>query len=53
MSTLGYVMISSFVIIAIVIGLTIAVTNKAYKVLPEASKIDPLPESEKLKKQQD
>jgi hypothetical protein len=43
MTTMMYVLIVSMVIIAIVVGLTIAVTNKAYEVLPEASKIDPLP----------
>jgi hypothetical protein len=44
MTTMMWIMIVSFVIIAIVVGLTLAVTNKAYEVLPEASKIDPLPE---------
>ncbi|WP_142296488.1 YtzI protein [Lottiidibacillus patelloidae] len=47
MTTMMWIMIVSFVIIAIVVGLTIAVTNKAYEVLPEASKIDPLPEDKK------
>jgi hypothetical protein len=43
MTTMMYVLIASFVIIGIVVTLTIAVTNKAYAVLPEASKVDPLP----------
>jgi hypothetical protein len=47
MTTMMYVLIASFVIIAIVVGLTIAVTNKAYQVLPEASKVDPLPDEKK------
>jgi len=43
MSILTIVMIFSFVIIFVVIGLTIIVTNKAYEVLPESNKVDPLP----------
>jgi preprotein translocase subunit SecG len=47
MSTMTWILIVSFIIIAIVVGLTLAVTNKAYEVLPEASKIDPLPDEYK------
>ncbi|KEF37255.1 hypothetical protein M670_03501 [Schinkia azotoformans MEV2011] len=37
------VIIFSVIIAAVVIGLTIWVTNKAYEVLPSVSKVDPLP----------
>lgn len=53
MSTMGIVMIVSFVIIFIVIGLTIIVTNKAYEVLPESNKIDPLPKEDESEKKED
>lgn len=49
MSIFTIIMIVSFIIIAIVIGLTIWTTNKAYHVLPTASKIDPLPEDHEEK----
>jgi preprotein translocase subunit SecG len=49
MTTMMWIMIVSFVIITIVVGLTFAVTNKAYEVLPEASKIDPIPEEKNEK----
>lgn len=38
------VMIVSIIIIFAVIGLTVIVTNKAYEVLPESNKIDPMPD---------
>lgn len=46
MSIMTIVMIVSFVIIAIVIGLTIWITNKAYEVLPEINEVDPLPKND-------
>lgn len=40
------VIIFSVIIAAVVIGLTIWITNKAYEVLPSVSKVDPLPDEQ-------
>lgn len=44
MSTMSIVMIISIIIIFVIIGVTVLVTNKAYEVLPSVNKVDPLPE---------
>lgn len=46
------VMIVSIIIIFAVIGLTVIVTNKAYDVLPESNKIDPMPEDNLSKEEE-
>lgn len=44
------VIIVSVIIAAVVVGLTIWVTNKAYEVLPSVNKVDPLPDEHTKKK---